>query len=359
MPFFEKINSGVIIVIQNQPDVSVIVPVYNGSKFLNQCLAGIYSSDYPSFEVIVVDDGSTDGSADISRENGATVLSMPLRGGPAAARNFGVKKAHGGILLFIDADVVVKPETISKIVARFELQPDISAVFGSYDDAPEEQNFLSQYRNLVHHFVHQNSNCEASTFWAGLGGVRREDFAAVGGFDCEQFAVPSIEDIELGGRLRAAGYRILLDKEIQGKHLKKWQALSILKTDIFCRALPWSKLILTGQGLINDLNLKTADRFSAIFVGLSIVLFPFVFWHPVLLLLSSIFLLAIFFLNRKIFSFFSKKKGFLFALEAFPWQFLYFFYSGAAFVFCWFWYALPLILGFKKGENIGGPYSVN
>ena len=345
--------------IQNQPDVSVIVPVYNGSKFLNQCLAGIFSSDYPSFEVIVVDDGSTDDSADISRKKGATVLSMPLRGGPAAARNFGVKQAHGGILLFIDADVVVKPDTISKIVARFELQPDISAVFGSYDDAPEEKNFLSQYRNLVHHFVHQNSNSEASTFWAGLGGVRREDFAAVGGFDCEQFAVPSIEDIELGGRLRSAGYRILLDKEIQGKHLKKWQAMSILKTDIFCRALPWSKLMLTGQGLINDLNLKTADRFSAIFVGLSIVLFPFVFWHPVLLLLNLILLLAIFFLNRKIFRFFSKKKGFLFALQAFPWQFLYFFYSGATFVFCWFWYALPLMLGFKKGENISGPHSVN
>ena len=336
---------------QSKTFVSVIIPVYNGSRFLNQCLDAVFTSDYQSFEVIVVDDGSTDDSADISRTKGATVLQTPRQSGPGAARNFGSKKAAGEILLFVDADVVVKPDTIAKVAARFERQPEIDALFGSYDDEPAEQNFLSQYKNLCHHFVHQHSNSEASTFWAGLGAVRRAVFLAVGGFDSHRFAIPSIEDIELGIRLRETGHRIFLDKNIQAKHLKKWETVSLLRTDIFCRAVPWSKLLLTTQPLINDLNLKTADRLSAMLVGLSIALLPFAFVQPLLLAVIAIFLLAILWLNRELFRFFLKTKGLLFTLGAFPWQLLYFFYSGTTFVICWFRYALPKSLHLRRGES--------
>ncbi len=336
---------------QNKPLVSVIVPVYNGSNFLNKCLDALFTSNYSSFEVIVVDDGSTDDSAAISLTKGATVLHTPRQSGPAAARNFGAKKVAGDILLFVDADVVVKSDTISKVAARFEEQPEIAALFGSYDDEPAEKNFLSQYKNLCHHFVHQHSNSEASTFWAGLGAIRREVFLAVGGFDSHRFAIPSIEDIELGIRLRETGHRILLDKDIQAKHLKKWETVSLLRTDIFCRAVPWSKLLLTSQPIINDLNLKTADRLSAVLVGLSIALLPFVILQPYLLAVVAVFLLAILWLNRELFQFFLKTKGLLFTIGAFPWQLLYFFYSGTTFVVCWFRYALPKSLDLRRGES--------
>lgn len=345
---------------KKKPFISVIVPVYNGGKFLPACLDAIAASDYSPLEIIVVDDGSTDDSAKISRAKGAVVLSTVRRqSGPAAARNLAADKTRGDILLFVDADVVVKPDTIAKVAAVFQNRPEISALFGSYDDAPGESNFLSQYRNLLHHFIHQTSNPEASTFWAGLGAVRREVFTAVGGFDCERFAIPSIEDIELGARLRSAGHKILLDREIQGKHLKKWEAVSMVRTDVFCRAVPWSKLILTSQGLINDMNLKTADRLSAMLVGLCVALFPIVFWKPILLILLVAFLLILLFLNRKIFRFFVEKKGLLFAAMAFPWQLFYFFYSGVTFVVCWFRYALPRTLDLKKGDRLNGTGSVN
>lgn len=336
----------------NQPLVSVIVPVYNGAKFLPRCLTALFDSDYPSLEVIVVDDGSTDDSAEISRAKGATVISSSRRqSGPAAARNLAAQTAKGAILLFVDADVVVRTDTISKVVAAFAERQEICALFGSYDDEPGENNFLSQYRNLQHHFVHQNSNAEASTFWAGLGAVRKEIFLAVGGFDCEKFPMPSIEDIDLGGRLRAGGHRILLAKEIQAKHLKKWTAGSILRTDIFCRALPWSKLILTSRGLINDMNLKTADRLSAILVALSLALLLAAFVQPLLIFAVFVCLLVIAFLNRKILLFFAEKKGIVFACLTFPWQLLYFFYSGVTFLICWIWYALPRTIGLTRREG--------
>lgn len=343
-----------------KPFISVIIPVYNGAEFLPACLEALSASDYKLFEIIVIDDGSTDDSARIAFEKGASVISSERRqSGPAAARNLAAGKAKGDVLLFVDADVVVKKETLSKVARRFFDQPKIAALFGSYDDAPGAPNFLSQYRNLLHHFVHQNSGAEASTFWAGLGAIRKNVFMQIGGFDCEKYSVPSIEDIELGARLRRAGYRILLAKEIQAKHLKKWSAASILRTDVFCRAYPWSKLILTSQGLINDLNLKTNDRLSAALVGFSIFLLPLIIWQPVLIFLLVALLVAFSLLNFKIFRFFSRRKGLWFAARAFPWQFLYFFYSGATFVFCWCRYVLPQILGFKKKTKIGSVRPTN
>jgi GT2 family glycosyltransferase len=84
-------------------------------------------------------------------------------------------------------------------------------VFDSYDDETGEKNFISQYKNLFHHFVHQQSNTEAVTFWAGCGAIRQEIFDKVGGFDTARYARPSIEDIELGYWMRRMGYRLMLD----------------------------------------------------------------------------------------------------------------------------------------------------
>lgn len=336
------------------PHISVIIPVFNGGEFLHKCLGAIFGSTYTSYEVIVANDSSTDDSAEVSREKGAVVISTERQAGPAAARNLAAQTARGEILLFIDADVVVRPDTIAKVAARFENHPEMSALFGSYDDEPAEQNFLSQYKNLQHHFIHQTSSREASTFWSGLGAVRRNVFIDMGGFDCKKFAVPSIEDIELGIRLRSAGHRIVLDRDIQAKHLKKWQIVSLLRTEIFCRAKPWSKLIIQNQGMINDMNLKTSDRLSAILTGLGFGFLPLVFWQPLLLILIAVFFAIILFLNRDFFRFFVKKKGVRFAVQAFPWQLLYFFYSGVVFVYYWIRYVVPATLGFKKREEING-----
>ena len=335
------------------PFLSVIVPVYNGRAFLHRCLDAIFASEYRSFEVVVVNDCSTDDSAEISREKGARVISTPKQTGPASARNLAVASANGDVLLFVDADVVVKPDTLGKIAEHFERRPEISAVFGSYDDEPAERNFLSQYKNLQHHFVHQNSNSKASTFWSGLGAVRKKIFLEHGGFDCEKFAVPSIEDIDLGFRMRKAGHEILLDPNIQAKHLKKWEVVSHLRTEIFCRALPWSRLILENQGMINDMNMKTTDRLSAVLVGLSLLTFPLVFLRPELILVTAGLLIVIAVLNRSILIFFAKKRGFVFAALTFPWQLMYFFYSGVTFVVSWFIFSLPRLLGFKRNSPAG------
>jgi glycosyltransferase involved in cell wall biosynthesis len=320
--------------------ISAIVPVYNGSKYLERCLDALLASSYSDYEVIVVDDASTDDSMEIARRKGVTVLPLPKRVGQSAARNSAVEIARGEILLFVDADVVVRPDTISKVAVDFATNPKIAALFGSYDDEPAEGNFLSQYKNLQHHFVHQQGNSEASTFWTGCGAVRRVVFKALGGLDPD-WRFKDIEDIEFGYRMRWAGHRILLHKDLQVKHLKRWTLRSWLRADIFYRAVPWSRLIIENGAMMNDLNLRMSDRISAGLLGLSLALLSLSIFEPFLLVIVPLLLTTIVVINHRFYAFFLKKRGLLFTTLVFPAHLLYYFYSSVAFALCWVNQLLP------------------
>lgn len=332
----------------NQPFVSVIIPVHNGGKYIDRCLDALIASSYPTFEIIVVDECSTDETVAIARQKGLTILQLPGQSGPAAARNFGAQHAQGDILLFIDSDVTVRRETVALVVDNFQRYPDIAAVFGSYDDDPAEENFISQYRNLFHHFHHQNSNREASTFWAGCGAIRKKVFEEMGGFDQKRYLKPSIEDIELGYRIHKRGYKMLLDKKLQVKHIKRWEFLPMLRTDIFQRAIPWSLLILETRLMPKDLNLKMSHRFSSISVALMILMIPFFllshlkFYGIPVASIAGLFLLTLLInlliLNRRLYGFYARRRGLRFMMGVIPLHLLYYLYSGLSFVFCWITY---------------------
>lgn len=322
---------------KSAPRISVVVPVHNGVGQLEQCLAALAASAYRAHEIVVVDDGSTDGSAEAARTSahGVEVLRLSSRSGPAAARNRGAQHASGDVLLFVDADVVVDADTLARVAGHFSDRGDVAAVFGSYDDEPAAANFASQYKNLFHHYVHQRSSSEAETFWAGCGAVRRRAFHEVGGFDEKRYSRPSVEDIELGQRLRRAGFRVVLDRALQVKHLKRWTLPTLVRTDIFQRALPWTRLILEGGRTPNDLNLRTADRISAVLAAIAVVALAFSYTWPLLLFAALIAAGAVLTINLHLYLFFKARRGAWFAVRAFPVQFAYYLYSGAVFALCY------------------------
>ena len=318
--------------------ISIIIPVYNGGKVFARCLGHVSALHPGPFEVIVVADGDTDGSRDLAREFEVDVLVNPTCKGPAHARNVGARHAQGDILFFVDADVALRPDALTHIIRVFEecgentqSKPILAALIGSYDDEPAAQNFLSQYKNLLHHYVHQTSHEEASTFWGACGAIRREVFLAMGGFDDEQYDRPSIEDIELGYRLKRAGYRIRLVKGLQVKHLKRWTAFSLIKTDFFQRALPWTALILRNEQLVNDLNLQTSSRISVALTFALIGTLPFARRLPIVRAIMALLACGLLALNTPVYHFFWRKRGLLFTLQAIIWHWLYYFYSGLAF----------------------------
>jgi glycosyltransferase involved in cell wall biosynthesis len=317
-----------------KPSISIIIPAHNAGPYLDRCLGAISKSSFRPHEVIVVDDGSIDDTAEIGLKRAAKVFKLQNQSGPAAARNYGSNKAKGDVLLFVDADVLIKPETVERLLIDFETNQDIAAVFGSYDDSPVAQSLISRYKNLFHHFIHQHSNEDTGNFWAGCGAIRREVFHTIGGFDENRYRLSSIEDIELGYRLKKSGYRILLDKDLQVKHIKQWKLGSLLRADIFYRAVPWSKLIIENGAMIDDLNLTNSAKISAMLVGLSAGMLPFTVFKFELLYLVLMCLGMIIILNYKFYRFLTNRNGLTFALLAFPLHLLYYFYSGITFVLC-------------------------
>ncbi len=273
--------------------ISIVIPVYNSADQLRSCLEHLRDSTFTDFETIVVNDGSTDASAAVAQEFGATVIATGRRSGPAYARNLGASKATGDILFFIDADVCVYPHTVARVHANFRQDPELSAVIGSYDDLPESQDFLSLYRNLMHCYVHHQSRRDACTFWSGCGAMRKSVFQEYSGFD-ESYDRPAIEDIELGYRMRRDGRKMMLDTGILVKHLKRWSFFNLVKTDIMDRGIPWTELILRDRFLPNDLNLQLSQRVSVALVFLLLGVAAAAAWYAgtsfILMLLTVLFL---------------------------------------------------------------------
>lgn len=249
----------------------MIVPAHNCGVHLKACLDALERSSFRDFECIVVDDGSTDDSMEIARRYPVAILSTGGRKGPAQARNVGAKAATAEILFFIDADVCVYPDTLARVSSAFSQDDELTALIGSYDDSPDSPDFLSQYKNLMHCYVHQTAREQASTFWSGCGAIRRSVFLEFSGFDASRYQRPAIEDIELGYRLFSAGLKMMLDRDLIVKHLKKWSFWGLVRTDIMDRGIPWTELILRDRHMPNDLNVQLSQRVSVALVYLMVV----------------------------------------------------------------------------------------
>jgi glycosyltransferase involved in cell wall biosynthesis len=332
--------------------ISAIVPVYNGMGFLEKSLPPLLRLHESGelIEVIVADDGSTDGSGDWARERGARVLSTGGREGPARARNLATQSAKGDVVWFVDADVVAHEDGVEPLRRAFD-DPGVVAVFGSYDDTPPYEGFASQYMNLRHHFVHHQHEGEASTFWSGCGAVRRKAFLGVGGFDAERYRRPSIEDIELGYRLRAQTGRIRTDPTLQGTHLKEWSLWGVVHTDITCRAIPWSRLLLETPDAPMDLNTGSSEQLKAVLAGLLLLSVPAALFGWVSPWLAVGLFVAVWVANRALFEVFRKRRGLFFGLGALLFHQVHLVYSAATYVLCWFEHHLTGGRGRRAGES--------
>jgi glycosyltransferase involved in cell wall biosynthesis len=159
--------------------VSCIVPAFNGERYLGEALESIFAQTHPPFEVIVADDGSTDGTAALVASYGARVrhLVQP-NAGPAAARNLGLRAATGNFIAFLDADDCWHPEKLSRQLARFEARPelDVSATQVQNFWMPELMGHDPRYHDPRHTQPWPGFTCPSML-------ARREVFDTVGGFD--------------------------------------------------------------------------------------------------------------------------------------------------------------------------------
>lgn len=254
------------------PAIGVVIPARDAEATLGACLAAARAAGFAPGEVVVADDGSTDGTGAIARAAGVRHLRAERPSGAAAARNRGAAAAPGDAILFVDADVCMAPDAREVVSRRFAAEPDLAALFGTYDDDPAAPGTVSRFRNLLHRHTHLESAGEVASFWTGLGAVRREAFDAVGGFDEGR---RMMEDVALGMALTRAGRRVVLDPALTGKHLKRWTLRGMARTDYHDRAIPWSRLLRDeGAALPTSLGVGWSGRASVLAVAATLAALP-------------------------------------------------------------------------------------
>jgi glycosyltransferase involved in cell wall biosynthesis len=207
------------------PLVSIVVPTFNRCSSLRRLLEALSHQTYPhsQFEVIVVDDGSTDGTVAFARDWEASVrlrVFEQAHAGPAVARNRGVTEAWGELILFLDDDVVPVPELIAVHVATHAAEPN-AVVIGPMSPPGdwsrpawvrwEEEKLLEQYRALVEGVW----ACSGRQFYTGNASLTRARFLEAGGFDSTFLRA---EDVELGYRLEALDARFVFNPRADVLH---------------------------------------------------------------------------------------------------------------------------------------------
>lgn len=306
--------------------VSVIIPAYNASSTLALCLEALARLTSPPDEVLVVCDGCTDATAEIARRQGARVIEYPLRRGAAHARNVGAAAAQGDIFLFIDADCLAHSAVVS-----LSLEAVLSGeqmIFGSYTRETRATGFLTQFKNLQHHFTHQYGADYQTTFWSGCGAVTREAFETIGGFDVDLFAC---EDIEFGSAANRSGYRVRLVRAMQVEHLKQYSLVSLVRSDLFQRAIPWTRLICSGRTGMGALNTNARGRVSVAATGVMLLaLLASLFWTPAIAA-AALALLAVLAANWALVTLAAQELGWLQAAASAAVLLLHYFICGVGY----------------------------
>ena len=247
------------------PHVSVIVPNYNGAAWLPRCLGGLAQQDYRDFEVVLVDDGSTDTSVTVAREcyPDVRLVSRQHNGGFARAVNAGVALARGRYVVLLNNDAIPEPGWLTALVRLADASPDEIGAIASkmlrledperIDDAGDTLSWTGAANKLGHRqaaseFVERR---DVFSVCAGAALYRRSFLEELGGFDERFFAY--LEDVDLGLRGHICGYRYLFEPAARVLHQGQGSGLS---RDHYVRLMTRNRLLLFLKSIPLSLLVK-------------------------------------------------------------------------------------------------------
>lgn len=233
---------------EQRPAASIIIPVHNGERTVQRCLAAIFASQGISeFEVIVVDDGSTDSSAAIASSFPCKLIRFETSHGPSIARNRGVQEAKAARVVFVDSDVLVRSDSLVRLLAALDSTP---AAFATYDPEPLNTNFATLLYHTLSCQSLQDTSETTSVFYSYCAAIRRDLFLELGGFDTS-FKRATFEDMELGRRLASRGLRSKHLTTVRVFHGARYD-LSKLARTYFRKSYDLGQLLLSHRSITFD-----------------------------------------------------------------------------------------------------------
>ena len=294
--------------------ISVVIPSYNCSKTIGKCLEAVLSSTYDPFEVVVVDDASTDDSIEVISTFPCRLIRFDRHAGASKARNTGARASTGEIIFFIDADCIVEKDTLSRVQKAFTGQEGV-VVGGSYTPVSYDSNFFSIFQSIYINYS-ELKRTEPDYIATHAMAIEKRSFEKSSGFP-EQF-LPIIEDVEFSHRLRRSGYRLLMDPDILVRHIFNFTFWKSLR-NAYRKSHYWIMYSLSNRDLLSDSGTASKELkvnvLSYFLIILSLLLYP--------VFLSSSFLifplfLSVFnlFMNKNLLRAFYHAKGLFFALPA-------------------------------------------
>lgn len=294
--------------------ISVIIPNHNGAATIGCCLDAAFASAHDNFEVIVVDDCSTDNSVGIINKFPCKFIQLDRHSGASKARNDGARNSSGEILFFTDADCVLQKNTLSVVDKSF---PDNGKIMlgGSYTKIPFDDNFFSTFQSL---FIHYSETKKESPDYVATHAmaISRDVFNKSGGFP--EVFLPIIEDVEFSHRLRRSGIKLATNPDLLVQHIFNF-TLSKSIRNAFRKSKYWTIYSLKNRDIFADSGTASSELkinvASYCFCILFLVLY-FTFGHAGFLFLLSLVFAFNLFANRNFLSLFFKTKGLLFSMAA-------------------------------------------
>ncbi|MDD5148092.1 MAG: glycosyltransferase [Candidatus ainarchaeum sp.] len=218
---------------------SVIIPAFNAEKAIKQCLEALEKQTTGNFEVIVVDDGSTDKTPELAKKFRGIRLLQQKNSGPAAARNLGAKNAKGEIIIFTDSDCIAEKNFLEEMLAPFA-DKKIAGVQGKYKSRQKE--LAARLTQLEIEQRHEKMAKQESIDFMGsyAAAYRKKVFEEMKGFDTS-YPMASGEDTDLSFRISKAGHKMVFSEKAVVWHTHPASFLKYLRIK-FYRAFWRTKL---------------------------------------------------------------------------------------------------------------------
>ncbi len=294
--------------------LSVIIPNHNGSAFIEPCLQALFSVRHQPFEVIVVDDCSTDNSIDLISRFPCRLIRLEKQEGASKARNTGARNSSGNALFFIDVDCVVQDDTILHAVNAYERNQDL-VIGGSYTAIAYDDTFFSTFQSIfINHSEFKKQEPDYIAAHAMV--IDRQIFEKSGGFP-EDFA-PIIEDVEFSHRLKRSGHRLIMDNALLVRHIFNYD-LDMSLRNAFRKSKYWTAYSIANRDLTADsgtasIELKVTVFCSCLlwFLFLCLIYAPHTLWLVCMLVVFAFDLTE----NRSLIRAFFREKGLAFGVKA-------------------------------------------
>jgi len=294
--------------------ISVIIPNYNKSVTIGKCLEAAFSSRYENFEVIAVDDCSTDNSVEVIKKFPCKLIQLEKHSGASKARNTGAENSSGEVLFFTDSDCLLKEDALA-LASKTICESKNIVIGGTYTRLPYDDSFFSTFQSIFINYS-ETKKKDPDYIPAHALIIDAQLFRDSGGFQ-EDF-LPILEDVEFSHRLRRSGCKLVMNPEILVQHIFNFSLLRSLRNAVR-KSMYWIIYSIKNRDMIADSGTASAElkiNGVSFFLNALLVLFSFVFGSTAFLVPVPLIFAFNIVISRRLIAAFYETKGLFFTIPA-------------------------------------------